>query len=316
MDLSTAFTKTKQLQQTIEHVIQGKSEVIHLSLIALLAGGHLLIEDVPGVGKTTLAHTMARSFNCSFNRVQFTSDLLPSDIVGLSIYNQRTEAFEFRSGPIFANVILADEINRTTPKTQSSLLEAMAEGHVTIENKTYPLPRPFIVLATQNPVEHHGTYPLPESQLDRFMMRISMGYPEMAAEKQILRNQMTRHPIEEVEPIMQASDVVELQKLVRQVRVDDLILDYLVKIVNATRNSEHLELGVSPRASLALLHASQANALIEKRDYCIPDDIKNLVVPVFVHRLVVNARYNASRRQSEEAESILQDILRSIEVPL
>jgi MoxR-like ATPase len=242
--------------------------------------------------------------------------LLPSDIVGLSIYNQRTENFEFRSGPIFANVILADEINRTTPKTQSSLLEAMAEGHVTIENKTYSLPRPFIVLATQNPVEHHGTYPLPESQLDRFMMRISMGYPEMAAEKQILRSQMSRHPIEEIEPVMQANDVLELQKLVRQVKVDDLILDYLVKIVNATRNSEHLELGVSPRASLSLLHAAQACALLEKRDYCIPDDIKNLAVPVFVHRLVVNARYGASRRQSEEAESILQDILRSIEVPL
>jgi len=316
MDLSTAINKTKDLQQSVEKVIRGKSEVIRLSLIALLAGGHLLIEDVPGVGKTTLAQAMARSFNCSFNRVQFTSDLLPSDIVGLSVYNQRTDNFEFRSGPIFANVILADEINRTTPKTQSSLLEAMAEGHVTIENKTYPLPKPFIVLATQNPVEHHGTYPLPESQLDRFMMRISMGYPEMSEEKQILRNQMTRHPMEDIEAVMQASDVVELQKLVRNVKVDDLILDYLVKVVNATRTTELLELGVSPRASLALLHASQACALLEKRDYCIPDDIKQLVVPVFAHRVIVNARYGSSKRHTEEAESVLQDILRSIDVPL
>jgi MoxR-like ATPase len=316
MDLSTAITKTKELQQTIEKVIRGKSDVIRLSLIALLAGGHLLIEDVPGVGKTTLAQSMARSFNCSFNRIQFTSDLLPSDIVGLSVYNQRIDNFEFRSGPVFANVILADEINRTTPKTQSSLLEAMAEGHVTIENKTYPLPKPFIVLATQNPVEHHGTYPLPESQLDRFMMRISMGYPEMSEEKQILRNQMTRHPIEGIEPVMQASDVVELQKLVRNVRVDDLILDYLVKIVNATRSSELLELGVSPRASLSLLHASQACAVLEKRDYCIPDDVKQLVLPVFAHRVVVNARYGSSKRHTEEAESVLQEIIKSIEVPL
>lgn len=316
MDLSTAITKTKELQQTIEKVIRGKSDVIRLSLIALLAGGHLLIEDVPGVGKTTLAQSMARSFNCSFNRIQFTSDLLPSDIVGLSVYNQRIDNFEFRSGPVFANVILADEINRTTPKTQSSLLEAMAEGHVTIENKTYPLPKPFIVLATQNPVEHHGTYPLPESQLDRFMMRISMGYPEMSEEKQILRNQMMRHPIEGIEPVMQASDVVELQKLVRNVRVDDLILDYLVKIVNATRSSELLELGVSPRASLSLLHASQACAVLEKRDYCIPDDVKQLVLPVFAHRVVVNARYGSSKRHTEEAESVLQEIIKSIEVPL
>ncbi|MBK7992724.1 MAG: MoxR family ATPase [Blastocatellia bacterium] len=316
MDLSTAITKTKQLQKTIETVIRGKSEVIRLAIIALLAGGHLLIEDVPGVGKTTLAQTMARSFNCTFNRVQFTSDLLPSDIVGLSVYNQRADNFEFRPGPIFANVILADEINRTTPKTQSSLLEAMAEGHVTIENKTYPLPRPFIVLATQNPVEHHGTYPLPESQLDRFMMRISMGYPEMSEEKQILRNQMTRHPIESIEPIMQASDVVELQKLVREVRVDDLILDYLVKLVDATRNNELLELGVSPRASLALLHAAQSCAILEKRDYCIPDDVKNLLVPVFSHRVIVNARYGSAKKHSEEAESVLQEILKTVEVPI
>ncbi|MEW6735173.1 MAG: MoxR family ATPase [Acidobacteriota bacterium] len=316
MDLLTTIDKISQLQQAIEGVIRGKSEAVRLSLITLLAGGHLLIEDVPGVGKTTLAQALARSFNCSFHRIQFTSDLLPSDIIGLSIYNQRDDIFEFRAGPIFANVILADEINRTTPKTQSSLLEAMAECHVTVENRTYMLPRPFIVLATQNPVEHHGTYPLPESQLDRFMMRIRMGYPAIVDEKQILLSQMRHEPLEDLKPLMQAEDVIELQKLVRQVRVDDLIVDYLLQIVNATRKSELLELGVSPRASLALLHASQAHALLEERDYCIPDDVKRLVVPIFAHRIVVNSRYGSALKRSEETEAVLEDIVKSVEVPL
>jgi MoxR-like ATPase len=316
MDLLTTIDKISQLQQAIEGVIRGKSEAVRLSLIALMAEGHLLIEDVPGVGKTTLAQALARSFNCSFHRIQFTSDLLPSDIIGLSVYNQREDSFEFRRGPIFANVILADEINRTTPKTQSSLLEAMAEGHVTVENHTYQLPRPFIVLATQNPIEHHGTYPLPESQLDRFMMRIRMGYPEAGAEKQILLSQMKRQPVDELKPIMQADDVIELQQLVRQVKVDDLIVDYLLQIVNATRNSELLELGVSPRASLALLHAAQAHAVLEERDYCIPDDVKRLVVPVFAHRIVINSRYGSTAKRSEEADAVLADIIKSVEVPL
>jgi MoxR-like ATPase len=316
MGLLTNLDKIGQLQQAIEGVIRGKSEAIRLSLIALLAGGHLLIEDVPGVGKTTLAQALARSFNCSFHRIQFTSDLLPSDIIGLSVYNQHSETFEFRSGPIFANVILADEINRTTPKTQSSLLEAMAENHVTIENRTYPLPVPFMVLATQNPVEHHGTYPLPESQLDRFMMRIRMGYPNIEAERQILLNQIDHQPLYELKPVMEADDVLELQHLVRKIRVDDLLIDYLLRIVNATRNSELLELGVSPRASLALLHAAQAKALLEERDYCVPDDIKQLVVPIFAHRVVVNSKYGSALKRSQDAEEALEEIIKSVEVPL
>jgi MoxR-like ATPase len=310
MDLltNTNIDKIGQLQHAIEGVIRGKSEAIRLSLIALLAGGHLLIEDVPGVGKTTLAQSIARSFNCSFHRIQFTSDLLPSDIIGLSVYNQHNEDFEFRHGPIFANVILADEINRTTPKTQSSLLEAMAENHVTVENRTYRLPSPFMVLATQNPVEHHGTYPLPESQLDRFMMRIRMGYPGIDAEKLILLNQMDHQPLDELKPIM--------QQLVRRIRMDEILVDYLLRIVNATRNSELLELGVSPRASLALMHAAQARALLEEREYCIPDDIKALVVPVFAHRIVVSSRYGSAFKRAEEAETVLEDIVKSVEVPL
>ncbi|MBL8149351.1 MAG: MoxR family ATPase [Blastocatellia bacterium] len=314
MNASAITGKIGHLQRTIESVIKGKPEAIRYCLIALLSGGHLLIEDVPGVGKTTLAQTLARSFNCSFNRIQFTSDLLPSDIVGLSIYNQRTDNFEFRPGPIFANVILADEINRTTPKTQSSLLEAMAENHVTVENKTYMLPKPFIVLATQNPVEHHGTYPLPESQLDRFMMRISMGYPEAEAEKQILLSQMRHSPLEDLKPILTADDVIELQKIVREVKVEDSVVDYLLRIVNATRSSEMLELGVSPRASLSLLHAAQARAVLEERDYCIPDDVKRLVVPAFGHRVVVKAGYGS--RKTESTQSVLEEILRTVEVPI
>lgn len=316
MDLLTTTGKISQLQQSIESVIRGKSQTIRLALVALIAGGHLLIEDVPGVGKTTLAQALARSFNCSFHRIQFTSDLLPSDILGLSIYNQREDKFEFRQGPVFANVILADEINRTTPKTQSSLLEAMAEGHVTVENRTYNLPRPFLVLATQNPVEHHGTYPLPESQMDRFMMRIRMGYPEQNAEKEILLSQMKKQPLDDLKSIMNAEDVLELQQLAKQVRMDDVLIDYLLKIVNATRTSEMLELGISPRGSLSLMHAAQAYALLEERDYCIPDDIKKLVVPVFAHRIMVNSRYGSALRRTEDAETALSEILKSIEIPL
>lgn len=316
MIFSESIVQIKKLKQCIETVIHGKSDVIRYVLIALLSGGHLLLEDVPGVGKTTLAQALAKSFNCNFHRIQFTSDLLPSDIIGLSVYNQRADSFEFREGPIFANFILADEINRTTPKTQSSLLEAMAEGHVTIENHTYALPKPFMVLATQNPIEHHGTYPLPESQLDRFVMRVRMGYPEANAERQILRSQMTTSPIEELKPVMEAKDVLEIQELVRKVKVEDLILDYLLALVNATRKTDLLELGVSPRASLSLLHAAQASALIEGRDYCIPDDVKQLIIPVFAHRVVVNARYNTSSRRAEEADNILKEIIKSVEVPL
>jgi MoxR-like ATPase len=312
----TTAGKLEQLQTTIETVIRGKSDVVELAIVTLLAGGHLLIEDVPGVGKTTLAQALARSFDCTFQRIQFTSDMLPSDIVGLEVFNQQHSSFEFKSGPIFANVILADEINRTTPKTQSALLEAMAEGHVTVEQETYPLPQPFMVLATQNPVEHHGTYPLPESQLDRFMMRVRMGYPDIEDEKIILRQQTLNSPVDRLVPVMHSDDVRALQREAREVAFDESLLDYLIRIVRATRQSELLDLGVSPRGSLALYHAAQALAFIEGRDYVIPDDIKRLVVPIFAHRIAVNSRYSTGMRRSDEAEAALQEILKTISVPL
>jgi MoxR-like ATPase len=312
----TTAGKIEQLQTTIETVIHGKSEVVELALVSLLAGGHLLIEDVPGVGKTTLAQALARSFDCTFQRIQFTSDMLPSDILGLEVFNQQQSSFDFKPGPIFANVVLADEINRTTPKTQSALLEAMAEGHVTVEQVTYQLPRPFIVLATQNPVEHHGTYPLPESQLDRFMMRLRMGYPGMEDEKEILRQQTLTAPVDRLVPVMHSEDVLALQREVREVTVDESLVDYLIRIVRATRESDLLDLGVSPRGSLALYHAAQAMAFIEGRDYVIPDDIKRLVVPIFAHRIVVNSRYSTGLRRSDEAEAALQEILKTVSVPL
>ncbi|MFN0109242.1 MAG: AAA family ATPase [Blastocatellia bacterium] len=308
-----------ELQQTIETVIRGKSEAVQLAIVTLLAGGHLLIEDVPGVGKTTLAQSIARSLDCSFQRIQFTSDLLPSDIVGVSVYNQRSGDFEFKPGPIFANIILADEINRTTPKTQSSLLEAMSEGRATIENRTYDLPSPFLVLATQNPIEHHGTYPLPESQLDRFLMRVRMGYPSIAEEKNILRQHsalIAHHPLNEIMPVMSGDDVLDLQEEIKNVRVDDVLLDYLMEIVAATRNSEMLELGVSPRGSLALHRAAQSLAFTEDRAYCIADDIKRLVIPVFAHRVTVNARYSNRQRTQNAAEQALTEILKTIHVPI
>ncbi len=314
--ITTITESLQKLQLAIESVIKGKPEAIHQCIVTMLAGGHLLLEDVPGVGKTTLAQTISRALDCSFQRVQFTSDLLPSDILGVSIFNQQTSRFEFQPGPIFANVVLADEINRTTPKTQSSLLEAMAEGRVTIENTTYDLPRPFLVLATQNPIEHHGTYPLPESQLDRFLMRIRIGYPAIENEKQILRSQTLNHPIEDLAPVMSAEEVIELQQAARRVKVDDSLLDYLMKIVEATRNSELLDLGISPRGSLALFRAAQALALTEDRDYCLADDIKRLVIPVFSHRIIVNSRYSSRLRRGEEAEGVLSEIVKNVPVPI
>src|SRR2546429_2294196 len=308
--------KVELLQSTIERVIRWKPEVVRLALVTLLSGGHLLIEDVPGVGKTTLAHALARALDCSFQRIQFTSDLLPSDVIGLSVYNQVDALFEWKPGPIFANIILADEINRTTPKTQSALLEAMAEAHVTVEGVTHALPTPFMVLATQNPIEHHGTYPLPESQLDRFMLRLRIGYPGVADEKLILRDREHAEPLDNMQAVMNAADVMELQQTVAEVSVDDAIVDYLMRIVAATRSSEMLDLGVSPRGTLALFRAAQALALTEERSYCLPDDIKRLVVPVFAHRIAVSSRYSSAMRRSEEAEAVLNEILKTISVPL
>ena len=308
--------RVELLQSAIERVIRGKPEVVRLALVTLLAGGHLLIEDVPGVGKTTLAHALARALDCEFQRIQFTSDLLPSDVIGLSIYNQHDSLFEWKPGPIFANIVLADEINRTTPKTQSALLEAMAERHVTVEGITHALPRPFMVLATQNPIEHHGTYPLPESQLDRFMLRLRIGYPGVADEKLILRDREHAEPLDEMQPVMSAQDILELQDAVSDVSVDDAIVDYLMRIVAATRSSDMLDLGVSPRGTLSLFRAAQALALTEERSYCLPDDIKRLVVPVFAHRLTVSSRYSSAMRRSEEAEAVLLEIMKTISVPL
>jgi len=312
----TAAEKVDSLQTAVERVIRGKPEAVRLAIVTLLAGGHLLIEDVPGVGKTTLAHALSRALDCAFQRIQFTSDLLPSDVIGLSVYNQVESLFEWKPGPIFANVILADEINRTTPKTQSALLEAMAEGHVTIEGVTHALPTPFMVLATQNPIEHHGTYPLPESQLNRFMLRLRIGYPGAMDEKQILRDREHREPLDDMQAVMNASDVLELQQAVADVSVDDAIVDYLMRVVAATRSSEMLDLGVSPRGTLSLFRAAQALALTEQRSYCLPDDIKRLVVPVFAHRVTVSTRYSSAMRRSEEAEAVLGEIMKTISVPL
>ena len=313
---ANAVEQIERLQQAVETVIKGKPEAIRLAIVTLIAGGHLLVEDVPGVGKTTLAHALARALDCVFQRIQFTSDLLPSDVIGLSVFNQHSGLFDWKPGPVFANVVLADEINRTTPKTQSALLEAMAERHVTVEGMTHDLPAPFIVLATQNPIEHHGTYPLPESQLDRFMLRLRIGYPAPADEQKILRDREYTDPLDDLEPVMSAREVVELQQTVASVAVDDALVQYLMRIVAATRTSEMLDLGVSPRGTLSLFRAAQALALTEDRNYCIPDDIKRLVVPVFAHRIVVSSRFSSSLRRSEEAEAVLNEILKTVSVPL
>ncbi len=311
-----AVEKIDELQAAIEQVIKGKAEAVRLAIVTLIAGGHLLVEDVPGVGKTTLAQALARALDCTFQRIQFTSDLLPSDVLGLSVFNQHTAVFDWKPGPIFANVVLADEINRTTPKTQSALLEAMAEGHVTVEGMTHPLPPPFIVVATQNPIEHHGTYPLPESQLDRFMLRLRIGYPGVEDERTILRDRERTNPLNNLQAVMSGEDILELQQQVAEVSVDDALVDYLMRIVTATRETEMLDLGVSPRGTLALFRAAQALALTEERAYCVPDDIKRLVLPVFAHRLLVSSRFSSSLRRSEEAEAVLSEIMKTVSVPL
>jgi len=311
-----ANAKIHALQTAIERVIKGKTETVKYALVALLAKGHLLIEDVPGIGKTTLSNALARALDLSFQRIQFTSDLLPSDVIGLSVYNQRSGNFEWKPGAIFSNIVLADEINRATPKTQSALLEAMAEEQVTVEGVSRPLPLPFMVIATQNPAEHHGTYPLPESQLDRFMMRLHVGYPNLDDERKILRDRESRNPLEFVRPVMSENDLLELQQRAAEVRVDDALVNYLLQIVELTRKSEMLELGISPRGTLALFRSAQALSLIEGRDFCIADDIKRLVVPCFAHRIIVNSRTSSSKQKMREAEQILSEILQKISVPI
>ncbi|MGB9485671.1 MAG: MoxR family ATPase [Terriglobia bacterium] len=305
-----------RVQQSVQSVIRGKDEVIRMALVGLLARGHLLIEDVPGVGKTTLAHALARSFNCAFQRIQFTSDMLPSDVIGISIFSQQTQRFEFRPGPIFANIVLADEINRTTPKTQSALLEAMNENQVTVDNRTSLLPQPFMVMATQNPIEHHGTYPLPESQLDRFLMRLKIGYPSADSEKEILQNFAQSDPLANIRPVMTGAEVVEIQNQVRRVKVDEELVNYALAIVEKTRQHEYLSLGVSPRGSMSLYRAGQALAFLEGRNYCIPDDFKRLMLPVFSHRCVMSSRYISTLKKADQTEAILEGIIESTPVPL
>jgi len=310
-----ALSRLASLETALGSAIRGKSEVLRLSVVCLVARGHLLIEDVPGVGKTTLAQALARSVDCKFHRLQFTSDMLPSDVLGVTIYNAHTQAFEFKPGPVFTNFLLADEINRTTPKTQSALLEAMNERQVTIDSHSYPLPQPFMVMATQNPVEHHGTYPLPESQLDRFFMRLRIGYPDPASERRILRNGAGPQEAS-IEHILTAAEVVHLQEWAGRVQVDDVLVDYMLAIVEKTRAHESLALGVSPRGAQALYRAVQALAMIEGRDYAIPDDVKRLAVPVFAHRVVVNTRLALTQRTADLSDRILEEILTLVEVPL
>ena len=310
-----AQSRLNELEAALNSAIRGKPDVVRLSVVCLLARGHLLIEDVPGVGKTTLAQAMARSVHCRFHRLQFTSDMLPSDVLGVTIYNTGSREFEFKQGPVFTNFLLADEINRATPKTQSALLEAMNELQVTIDGRSYPLEQPFMVLATQNPVEHHGTYPLPESQLDRFLMRIRIGYPDRGAEREIVRCREAAHG-ETIEAVLTTEDLRQLQEQVGRVTVDDALVDYMLAIVDKTRAHESLALGVSPRGAQALYRAAQALALLDGRDYVIPDDIKRLAIPVFAHRISINARASLAQRSTELSERILQEILTLVEVPL
>jgi MoxR-like ATPase len=304
------------LESALKVVIRGKDDVVRLAMVAILARGHLLIEGVPGVGKTTLAQALARAIDCTFQRIQFTADMLPSDVVGISIYSAMEQKFEFKPGPIFANVVLADEINRTTPKTQSALLEAMNEGQVTVDSHSHILPQPFVVIATQNPVEHHGTYPLPESQMDRFLIRARMGYPDSGSEREILRAEAGTAQLEALRPVVTAADVVAMQAEAARVRVDESLVGYTLEIVKRTRESEYLSLGVSPRGSLMLYRAAQALAFIDGRTFATPEDFKQLSSAVFAHRVVPNARYSTTLKKTEQSEQILREIVDSVAVPV
>ena len=302
----------ENLFESLEKVVVGKHNSLELVVIGLLCQGHVLIEDVPGVGKTVMARTMAKSLGCAFNRLQFTPDMLPSDVTGVSIYNQENRTFEFRSGPIFGQIVLADEINRATPKTQAALLEAMDERQVTVDGVTHPLPRPFMVLATQNPIEYEGTFPLPEAQLDRFLLRVRLGYPGLSDEIRVLEDQQLRHPIEAIKPVFSAEEVLEAAETVKSIYVAASIKRYIVDLTHRTRNSGDVYLGASPRGSLALFRAGQARAALNGRDHVLPDDIKALAQSILAHRIIVNP---AARLREVTAERIVQEILLASPVP-
>jgi MoxR-like ATPase len=312
-DVDELLALLNRLLENIGSVVLGKPDVIKLAVVALLAEGHVLIEDVPGVGKTLLARALAASIDCSFRRIQFTPDLLPSDILGSSIYHAASGEFVFKPGPVFANVILADEINRTTPRTQSALLEAMSDNQVSVEGKTYPLEPPFIVLATQNPYEFEGTYVLPESQIDRFMIRLRMGYPVRTEERRVLSSHRAGEPVDSLGPVVTAEDILMLQRAVRAIRVDDAIADYLLEIVHGTRRAEDLHVGVSTRGALTLYRAAQSLALVAGREYVVTDDVKSLAVPVLAHRVVGKSFLQAG--EFGAAEAIVRDLVDRIRVP-
>jgi MoxR-like ATPase len=303
---------SERVIDNVERVIVGKRREVQMTLIALLCEGHLLIEDVPGVGKTMLARSIAKSVGCSFRRIQFTPDMLPSDVTGVSMFNQKTREFEFRPGPVMAQIVLADEINRATPKTQSALLEAMEERQMTVDGVTYPMERPFLVLATQNPIEYEGTFPLPEAQIDRFMMRVSLGYPSQADEMRILELQREHHPVEDIGQVVTAAELVAAQEAVKKVYVDDLIKEYIVDLATSSRRHPDVYLGASPRGSLALFKTTRAYAALEGRMYVIPDDVKALLVTTFAHRLIISP---SARLKSVEARAVVEQIAASVPVP-
>jgi len=310
----TSLDLIRRLEDNVSRALVGKPEAVRLAVVGLIARGHLLIEDVPGVGKTTLAAALARSIGGGFQRIQFTSDMLPSDVLGVSVWEPKLSEFVFKPGPLFTNIVLADEINRTTPKTQSSLLEAMNEAQVSLDHSTYPLPQPFMVLATQNPREYEGTYPLPESQLDRFLLRIRIGYPEAADEKEVLRGALAPSPAR-LSPVLSIDEVLELQDAAEQVKAEESVLDYLVTLVTATRRSPLLALGVSPRGSLALLRAARARALTDGRNFLLPDDIKELAVSALAHRVMVKARMSGTGGGSMDGEAAIRAIVQDVPVP-
>ncbi|MBA7612247.1 hypothetical protein ES703_19483 [subsurface metagenome] len=312
-DVSRIKEAADRLTENIGRVIVGKREVIELVLVALLCEGHLLIEDVPGIGKTMLAKATARSLGCSFKRIQFTPDLLPSDVTGIYYFNQKLSEFEFRPGPIISNIVLADEINRATPRTQSCLLECMQEQQVTVDIKTIPLPRPFLIMATQNPVELEGTFPLPEAQLDRFLLKISLGYPSEDEEGTILSRFQQENPLDKLSSVIETAELLELQRLCRQVYVEDSVRNYIVALARATRNHPGIELGASPRASLSLHLASQALAAIRGRNYVIPDDVKYLAVPALAHRLIIRAE---ARLRGRSLQSMVEEVVSTVPVPV